>query len=428
MCEVKKSQRTSSYAQAYPTVAIKVDKKGVDKDTMMTLISLNHPNIIKHLDIFVEADLIVIVMEFAAQGDLSDFLRRHGPLRENLKLLYGITVQICLTMKALHASRIVHRDIKPKNIFVDCESESFGIRIKVGDFGSSKLLDEDTMCAKTIVGTPYYLSPEICSLRSYDFKTDVWSFGCVFYELLTNKHPFEGKDIRELVQNIGNHGYKPVDRIEPHAKTFIDALLNKNTSLRPTFPDLFTFEYIKRGCESYLPLNQDSESRRIGQILKSISKRVYSDQSARLAMEELSLLMFGTENGAQVEDVDNFPENLAEKWRLLHRRKKLTVELDRSTDSLSMLNEIKANLKVDTFELEPYHSIDDEEVLAQIPKTLFTKLSRLVSKSIQEKTPLQTVETKILEIIGSTQHDIYLTKKVYGRMVYLYNQRYNKHI
>lgn len=72
MCEVKPSQRTSSYAQAYPTVAIKVDKKGVDKDTVMTLISLNHPNIIRHLDIFVETGFTAIVMEFAVQG-LTEF-------------------------------------------------------------------------------------------------------------------------------------------------------------------------------------------------------------------------------------------------------------------------------------------------------------------------------------------------------------------
>ena len=211
LCEVKKSQRTAPYAQAYPTVAIKMDRKGGDKDTMAALMSLNHPNIIRHLDTFVEAEVVVTVMEYASQGDLSDSLKRHGPLKDNRKLLYGITVQICLAMRALHASRIVHRDIKPKNIFVDCDSDSFGLRIKVGDFGSSKLLDEGTICTKTIVGTPYYLSPEICSLRTYDFKTDVWSFGCVFYELLTNRHPFEGRDIRELVRNIGNHGYKPVD-------------------------------------------------------------------------------------------------------------------------------------------------------------------------------------------------------------------------
>ena len=177
-------------------------------------------------------------------------------------------------------------------------------------------------------------------------------------------------------------------------------------------------------------MHKDGESKRISQILKSISRRAYSDQDARSATEELSLLMFGTSDGVQEEEhsADNFPENLAEKWRLLHRHKKLIIELDKSTDSLLILNEIKASIELDTFELEPYHSIDDEEVLARIPKTLFTKLSRLISKSIHEKTPLQLVETKILEIIGSTQHDLYLNKKVYGRMVHLYNQKCNKNV
>ena len=141
-----------------------------------------------------------------------------------------------------------------------------------------------------------------------------------------------------------------------------------------------------------------------------------------------SLLMFGTLDNAQEENVKGFPENLTDKWKLLLRHKKLTIELDGSTDSLFILNEIKTNLEVDTFELEPYHSIDDDEVLAQIPKTLFTKLSRLISKSIQEKTPLQLVETKILEIIGSAQHGVYLSKRVYGRIVHIYNQKCNKYI
>lgn len=202
--------------------------------------------------------------------------------------------------------------------------------------------------------------------------------------------------------------------------------MNKNASLRPSFSDLFAFEYLKGGSESYLPFNQGDESKRISQILKSISKRAYSEQNVRLAAEELSLLMFGVTEGVQEENGKSLPESLAEKWRLLHRRKKLTIELDRSTDSLSLLNEIKTNIEADSFELEPYHSIDDDEVLAQIPKTLFTKLNRLISKSIQEKTPLHLVETKILEVIGSTQHEVYLTKRVYGRIVHLHNHKCNQ--
>ena len=119
---------------------------------------------------------------------------------------------------------------------------------------------------------------------------------------------------------------------------------------------------------------------------------------------------------------EQFPGQSGPKMEIAHRRKQLAVDLDQSTDSLILLNEIKASMEVDAFDLEPYHSIDDEEVLAQIPKTLFTKLLRLISRSIQEGTPLPAVESRILEIVGSAQHDVYLSSRIYGRIVYLGNR------
>ncbi len=78
----------------------------------------------------------------------------------------------------LHESKILHRDIKTQNIFIDSE----GV-IKLADFGISKILEHTQHLASTVIGTPYYLSPEACSSSGYSFKSDIWSLGCVLYEL-----------------------------------------------------------------------------------------------------------------------------------------------------------------------------------------------------------------------------------------------------
>ena len=93
---------------------------------------------------------------------------------------------MCLGLQYLHANRILHRDIKTINMFLakgDC--------IKIGDLGVAKELNATNNMAKTIVGTPYYLSPELCEEKPYNNKSDIWSLGCVLYELCTLRHPFE---------------------------------------------------------------------------------------------------------------------------------------------------------------------------------------------------------------------------------------------
>lgn len=89
----------------------------------------------------------------------------------------------------MHANRILHRDIKTINMFLGKDDH-----VKIGDLGVAKILNQTANMAHTVVGTPYYLSPELCEEKPYNHKSDIWSLGCVLYELCTMKHPFEAQN------------------------------------------------------------------------------------------------------------------------------------------------------------------------------------------------------------------------------------------
>jgi NIMA (never in mitosis gene a)-related kinase len=104
---------------------------------------------------------------------------------------------MCQGLQYLHANRILHRDIKTINMFLTKEE-----RVKIGDLGVAKMLNETSNMAQTVVGTPYYLSPELCEEKPYNNKSDIWSLGCVLYELCTLKHPFEAQNQGALILKI----------------------------------------------------------------------------------------------------------------------------------------------------------------------------------------------------------------------------------
>jgi NIMA (never in mitosis gene a)-related kinase len=84
--------------------------------------------------------------------------------------------------------------------------------LKIGDFGISKVLSNTGELAKTAIGTPYYLSPEICREKRYNNKSDIWSLGCILYEMAALKHAFEASDMRQLVVRILRGSYPPLPR------------------------------------------------------------------------------------------------------------------------------------------------------------------------------------------------------------------------
>lgn len=88
----------------------------------------------------------------------------------------------------MHGHNILHRDLKTLNIFLTKEN-----KVKIGDLGVAKILESLENFATSKVGTPYYLSPEVCEDRPYNDRSDIWSLGCILYEICALKHPFEAK-------------------------------------------------------------------------------------------------------------------------------------------------------------------------------------------------------------------------------------------
>ena len=161
--------------------------------------SLQHPNIIRCIDFFVDNKKLCLVTEYADLGDLNKIIKYQilsGYFFCEEIILNWFT-QLCFAIKYIHSKNIIHRDLKLSNIFLTSKGN-----IKLGDFGIAKILTSKDDLAKTLVGTPYYLSPELCLKKPYNHKSDIWSLGCILYEMMYLKHAFEADSIGELVVNI----------------------------------------------------------------------------------------------------------------------------------------------------------------------------------------------------------------------------------
>lgn len=153
------------------------------------LASLEHPFIVRYYDSFVETRKLFLIMEYAPNGSLHSVLQHHQRSGRHVDedTVWRYALQLLLGLHAIHQRRIVHRDLKPHNIFLGTDDT-----VKIGDFGVSRLLSGSADMATTLVGSPGYLAPELCSGEPYDEKADIWAFGVTLVELCSLKHPFGG--------------------------------------------------------------------------------------------------------------------------------------------------------------------------------------------------------------------------------------------
>jgi NIMA (never in mitosis gene a)-related kinase len=156
--------------------------------------------------------------------------------------------QICLGLKHIHDRKIIHRDLKGQNIFLTKSG-----MVKVGDFGICKILSNTKALAKTVVGTPYYLSPEIVQSKPYNLKSDIWSMGVILYEMCALKPPFDAPSLHILAMKIARGAFNPVPRVySSEMRSLIASMLNVNPSSRPDISTILGKAFITNRIKSFL--------------------------------------------------------------------------------------------------------------------------------------------------------------------------------
>mmetsp|Transcript_35700 Transcript_35700/g.83571 ORF Transcript_35700/g.83571 Transcript_35700/m.83571 type:complete len:456 (+) Transcript_35700:131-1498(+) len=245
---VVKQMETSTMEQKERNEAVK---------EAMLLKKMDHPNIVRFQEVFMtRKGRLCIVMDYADGGDVHQAIKAsQGNLFPESKIVEWF-VQVCFALKHVHDRKVLHRDLKTQNIFLMATGQ-----VKLGDFGIAKVLDATKDYAKTMVGTPYYLSPEIIEDRPYNFKSDVWSCGVVLYEMVTLKHPFDADSLVILASKILKDQYPAPDKMySENLQSLIKCMLSKNADVRPTIKDIlgypYLFEDMQRANEKYR-LNQN---------------------------------------------------------------------------------------------------------------------------------------------------------------------------
>uniref|UniRef100_A0A914W1I5 non-specific serine/threonine protein kinase n=1 Tax=Plectus sambesii TaxID=2011161 RepID=A0A914W1I5_9BILA len=176
------------------------------KNEIEILSVLSHPNIIAYYTHFFGETEIFIEMEYANGGSLyAKIVEQNGVLFSEDQILWYF-YQVANALLYLHEKSILHRDIKTLNIFLTKSSLA-----KLGDFGLSKLLSADQEMADTVVGTPYYMSPELVNGKAYDHKSDTWALGCVLHEMLTLQKTFQASNTLKLAATIVRGQFSPID-------------------------------------------------------------------------------------------------------------------------------------------------------------------------------------------------------------------------
>ncbi|GLC41306.1 Serine/threonine-protein kinase Nek3 [Pleodorina starrii] len=243
-------------AQQYVLKKVKVDGPDSSADSEVKVLrSLSHPLVLSYVDHFMYKGHLCIVTEYCDAGDLYQLLRARKAALSEPHLL-DLFAQVLLAIQHVHSKNILHRDLKTQNIFL-----TSGGSIRLGDFGISRPLNGTMDLASTIIGTPYYMSPEVMSSMPYDFKSDMWSLGCVLYEMMSLKHAFDATDMSSLVMKILRGEHLPIPQgFSQELKDLVRQLLCKNPKMRPAPEQIlkmpFLKEYVARARETVAQLEQ----------------------------------------------------------------------------------------------------------------------------------------------------------------------------
>ncbi|XP_036625079.1 serine/threonine-protein kinase Nek8 [Trichosurus vulpecula] len=226
---LRKADQKLVIIKQIPVEQMTKDERLAAQNECQVLKLLNHPNVIEYYENFLEDKALMIAMEYAPGGTLAEYIQKRCNSLLDEETILHFFVQILLALHHVHTHLILHRDLKTQNILLD----KHRMIVKIGDFGISKILSSKSK-AYTVVGTPCYISPELCEGKPYNQKSDIWALGCVLYELASLKRAFEAANLPALVLKIMSGTFAPIsDRYSIELRQLVLSLLSLEPSQRP---------------------------------------------------------------------------------------------------------------------------------------------------------------------------------------------------
>ncbi|CAL8077395.1 unnamed protein product [Calicophoron daubneyi] len=239
-------------------VAVKViDKTLLNHSSMQKLFrevrvlkTLNHPNIIKLLEVIESERHLYLVMEYASGGEVFDYLVSHGKMKEaDARQKFR---QIVSAVQYCHQKMVVHRDLKAENLLLDAD-----MNIKIADFGFSNYFS-NTQKLDTFCGSPPYAAPELFLGRKYAGpEVDVWSLGVILYTLVSGTLPFDGKNLKELRERVLRGTYRVPFYMTHECEMLLKKMLVLNPAKRLPLTEVMRDPWLNTGCDT--PIRPFSE-------------------------------------------------------------------------------------------------------------------------------------------------------------------------
>ncbi|MED6276814.1 hypothetical protein CHARACLAT_006780 [Characodon lateralis] len=247
-------------------------KQQSSRKEAVLLSTMKHPSIVAFREVFEADGLLCIVMEYCSGGDLLHKIQLQKSSQFTVDNILKWFAQMCAGAKYIHDKRVLHRDLKSKNVFLADDGS-----VKLGDFGSACILNSSKAYAYTYVGTPYYVAPEIWDNKPYNNKSDVWSLGCVLYELCTLRHPFQASSWKSLILKVCRGAYPPLPNHLPYELHYlIKHMFKTNPKDRPSVHTILTSHRVSRLLRTHLPSQvlKTEEAKRTGRWNREEGRKV----------------------------------------------------------------------------------------------------------------------------------------------------------
>jgi serine/threonine protein kinase len=249
--------------------------------------SISSPYIIAYKEAFFDGNLLCIVMELADGGDLLKKIESHKKKGTKFQEyeIWRAAIQMVKGLKALHDAKILHRDLKSANVFLQSDGD-----IKLGDFNVSKIAKKGVLCTQT--GTPYYASPEVWKDLPYNFKSDIWSFGVILYEICALHPPFMATSMEQLYRKVIQGAVPSIPNNFSHdLSNLIRQCLQQNPDRRPSCDEILEMHSVQQKLTDTLKMNDHKQSikmidtikfnKNINIIKKHLPKPSYSREDIR---------------------------------------------------------------------------------------------------------------------------------------------------